>query len=67
MIKLLNTSGIKTVGQLRASLESIPDSALLNIGTETDGYTVNRIAYDGLSVALMTDEVGHFGEEEEHD
>lgn len=67
MIKLLNTSNIKTVGQLRAALESIPDSALLNIGTETNGYMVNRIAYDGLSVAIMTGEVGNFGEEEEHD
>lgn len=34
---------IRTVGQLRKALESVPDSTLLNIGTEDEGYSVNRI------------------------
>lgn len=65
MVKVLNTWDIKTVGQLRKVLEDIPDTALLNIGTEKYGYTVNQVGYDGMSVAIMTKEVGDFEEENE--
>ncbi len=55
---------IRTVGQLRKALESVPDSTLLNIGTEDEGYSVNRIGYDGMSVSIMTGEVNTFLDEE---
>ncbi len=51
---------ISTVGDLRAALEQVPDNALLNIGTDSYGFSVDDIHYDGLSVALETKEDGIF-------
>lgn len=56
MKRILGTH-IGTVGKLRKALEGVPDAALLNIGTESYGYTADLIAYDGLSVAIETKEV----------
>lgn len=56
MKRILGTH-VGTVGKLRAALESVPDAALLNIGTESYGYTADLIAYDGMSVAIETKEV----------
>lgn len=55
---------IRTVGQLREALENVPDSTLVNIGTENEGYSVNQIGYDGMSIAIMTGEVDDFSGEE---
>lgn len=56
MVKLL-ASCVGTVGKLRKALEGVPDTALLNIGTESYGYPADLIAYDGMSVAIETKEV----------
>ena len=48
---------IKTVGELRAALANVPDSALLNIGTKKLGFDVTRIGYDGISVALESSDL----------
>nr|WP_325297113.1 hypothetical protein [uncultured Dysosmobacter sp.] len=56
MKRILETH-VGTVGKLRKALESVPDAALLNIGTESYGYTADLIAYDGMSVAIETKEV----------
>lgn len=49
-----------TVGQLRDALKSVPDTALLNIGNDKNGFSVDAVHYDGISVALVTKEAGVF-------
>lgn len=61
MKRILETH-VGTVGKLRKALEGVPDTALLNIGTESYGYTADLIAYDGLSVAIETKEVNEITE-----
>lgn len=48
---------IGTVGDLRRALERIPDSALLNIGTDDLGFEVSAAEYDGISVSLVSKEL----------
>lgn len=48
---------ISTVGDLRRALECIPDSALLNIGTDDLGFEVSAAEYDGISVSLVSKEL----------
>ena len=51
---------LSTIGQLRHALKDIPDDALLNIGNQNYGFSVDEIHYDGISVALETKEKGVF-------
>lgn len=48
---------IGTVGQLKEALKDIPDSAFLNIGDRKNGFPVDKIFYDGLSVGLETNDL----------
>lgn len=60
----LNQKEISTVGELRAALSSVPDDALLNIGTEDLGFDVSRVAYDGISVAIESADLSLYMKQE---
>lgn len=49
-----------TVGDLRLALEKVPDSTLLNIGNRENGFSVDKIQFDGMSVALETNKEAAF-------
>lgn len=55
-MKQIIGKNISTVAQLRAVLDAIPEDTMVNIGDEGHGYDVHQIAYDGLSVAIMTND-----------
>lgn len=58
MIKL--GENIQTIGDLKTALKDVPDDALLNIGNRDNGFSVDEIYYDRISVALETREKGTF-------
>lgn len=49
-----------TVGALRLALENVPDDTFLNIGNKEYGFSADQIHYDGMSVALETNEAAVF-------
>ena len=66
MRNIINTN-IKTVGELKELLNNYNDNMLINFGTKELGFEINSHSTDGSSLALMSDDLEEYLQEEKNE